>query len=91
METYYFDPAAALSTAATQQLHALLRKTRDEADRQGLQHCWSSKCSPTAAAAAAALQAGQPASILQLLEALTSPRDPVNSSAGDNVTSFNGE
>ncbi|WIA42297.1 hypothetical protein OEZ86_008311 [Tetradesmus obliquus] len=91
METYYFDPAAALSTAATQQLHALLRKTRDEADRQGLQHCWSSKCSPTATAAAAALQAGQPASILQLLEALTSPRDPVNSSAGDNVTSFNGE
>jgi hypothetical protein len=58
METYYFDPAAALSAAAQQQLQALLRKTRDELDRQGLQHCWSSNCSPTAATAAAALQAG---------------------------------
>jgi hypothetical protein len=58
METYYFDPSATLSTAEQQQLQALLHKTSSEADRQGLQQCWSSCCSPSAATAAAALQAG---------------------------------
>jgi hypothetical protein len=58
METYYFDPSATLSTAEQQQLQALLHKTSSEADRHGLQQCWSSCCSPSAATAAAVLQAG---------------------------------
>jgi hypothetical protein len=88
METYYYDPAAALSTAAQQQLQAPLCTTRGEPDRQGLQHCWSSHSSPTAAAD---LHAAQPASILQVLEALSSPRAAISSSssaAGDVVGSM---
>jgi hypothetical protein len=85
METYYYNPAAALSTAAQQQLQALLRKTRGE---PGLQHCWSSNSSPTAVAG---LHAAQPACILQLLEALSSPRAAISSSssiAGEGVSSL---
>jgi hypothetical protein len=85
METYYYDPAAALSTAAQQQLHTLLRKTRGEG---GLPHSWSSKSSPTAVAG---LHAAQPACILQLLEALSSPSAAISSSssiAGEGLSSL---
>eukprot|EP00882_Tetradesmus_deserticola_P022325 GHRQ01024226.1.p1 GENE.GHRQ01024226.1~~GHRQ01024226.1.p1 ORF type:complete len:137 (+),score=66.38 GHRQ01024226.1:377-787(+) len=71
MQTYYYDPAAPLSTAAQQQLQALLHKTRREPDRHVLPRCPSS---------AAALQGAHSATILQLLEALSSPTAGVGSS-----------